>query len=79
MIKDIYLYMQRADYQDRYNDLIKDLDTESKRVVDTFIKHINIFYHNNIVHESVLFGPEDYKRKTDSIRFMNEYPTIHPT
>ena len=79
MIKDSYEYMQLSDYQAKYNKLVAWLDDESIKTVDLFIKHINLFYHNNVVHESELFGDREKKLYEKSCEFMGKNGVLHAT
>jgi hypothetical protein len=71
--------MKNADFVTRYAVMVQDLDDESIKTVDLFIKHIRLFYHNNIVHESELFTERERFLQKKSWRFMGETGVLHPT
>lgn len=79
MIQDSYRYMEQSDFTSRYDALVTWLDDESKKNVDLFIKHIKVFYHNNIVHESEIFTERERKLQQKSFEFMGKYGVLHPT
>ncbi len=79
MIRNTYEYMQQPDFQDKYKALIDWLDTESKNTVDLFIKHIKLFYHNNIVHEDEVFTDREKLLQKKSFEFMGRTGILHPT
>ncbi len=79
MVRNTYVYMQHPDFHDKYDALIRDLDAESRKTVDLFIKHIILFYHNNIVHEDELFTDREKLLQKKSFEFMGRTGVLHPT
>lgn len=64
--------MNSIDFEKKYALMIKNLDDESIKTVDLFIKHIRLFYYNNVVHESELFSEREQRLQEKSVKFMGE-------
>ncbi len=79
MIKDSYQYMEKDDFNDKYMKFISWLDKESILNIELFIKHIKLFYHNNIVHENDLFTQREKNDYLESQNFMWKNWVLHPT
>lgn len=79
MIQNSYEYIKSSSFQNKYDWLIQWLDDEGKKTVDLFIKHINLFYHNNMVHENELFSDREKKMYEKSLEFMGKNWVLHPS
>lgn len=79
MIRNSFEYMNLTDFDTKYALMIENLDDESIKTVDLFMKHIRLFYHNNVVHESELFSERELRLQEKSVKFMGETWVLHPT